>query len=143
METVLLQRGVAELELPFQTSSIRSLSLFRMLFGKCPSGQRGKRQRRDKGLKLGFIKIIIIIIIIIIELKSLCVGLICCCNFIFGLLRILLGFFLCYLDFLCVIWVFFFCVIWVFVMCGECFNFRLFGLFAVLLIDLSSLIFFF
>ena len=27
-------------------------------------------------------------------------------------------------------------------MCGECYNFRLFGLFAVLLIDLSSLIFF-
>ena len=49
---------------------------------------------------------IIIIIIIIIELKSLCVGLICCCNFIFGLLRILLGLFLvlfgfslCYLGF--------------------------------------------
>jgi hypothetical protein len=77
-----------------------SLSLFRMLMGKCPSGQRGERQGMDKGLKLGFIKIII-------ELKSLCFGLICCCNFIFGLLRILLGFFLCYLDFLCVIWVFF------------------------------------
>ena len=53
-----------------------SLSLSLMLIDKCPSGQRDERQGRDKGLKLGFIKIIIIIIIII-ELKSLCVGLIC------------------------------------------------------------------
>ena len=51
-----------------------SLSLSLMLIDKCPSGQRDERQGRDKGLKLGFIKIIIIIII---ELKSLCVGLIC------------------------------------------------------------------
>jgi hypothetical protein len=85
-----------------------SLSLFRMLIGKCPSGQRGERQGRDKGLKLGFnnnnnnnkTKITLW------WADLFLFGLICCCNFIFGLLRILLGFFLCYLDFLCVIWVF-------------------------------------
>jgi hypothetical protein len=37
----------------------------------------------------------------------------------------------------------FFCVIWIFVMCGEYCNFRLFWLFAVILIDLSPLVFFF
>ena len=36
-----------------------------------------------------------------------------------------------------------FCVFWLFVMCGECCNFGLFRLFAVILIDLSSLNFFF
>ena len=35
-----------------------------------------------------------------------------------------------------------FCVIWLFVMCGECYNFELFRLFAVILIDLFPLIFF-
>jgi hypothetical protein len=60
-------------------------------------------------------------IIIIIELKSsLCwadlflIGLICCCNFIFGLLRYYWPFF----------FLFFFCVI-----CGKCYNFRLFRVF--------------
>ena len=48
--------------------------------------------------------ICLIIIIIIIGLKSNCVGLICCCNFIFGLLRILLAFFfVCYLV-VCYVW---------------------------------------
>ena len=61
----------------------------------------------------------------------------------FGLLKILMGLFLVLFGFSLCYLGFFFCVIWVFVMCGECFNFRLFGLFAVLLIDLSSLIFFF
>ena len=46
----------------------------------------------------------------------------------------LFGFSLCYLGF--------FCVIWLFVICGECYNFGLFKLFAVILIDLSPLIFF-
>jgi hypothetical protein len=36
----------------------------------------------------------------------------------------------------------FFCVIWLFVMSGKCCNFGLFGLFDVILIHLSSLIFF-
>jgi hypothetical protein len=36
-----------------------------------------------------------------------------------------------------------FYVIWLFVTGGECCNFGLFGLFAVILIDLSLLIFFF
>jgi hypothetical protein len=64
---------------------------------------------------------------------------VCCCNFIFGLLRILFGFFLVLFGFsLCYLG--FFCVIWLFVMCGKCCNF---GLFDVILIHLSSLIFFF
>ena len=68
--------------------------------------------------------------------------LICYCNFIFGLLRILLGLFLVLFGFsLCYLG--FFCVTWLFVMCAKCCNFELFGLFAVILIDLSSLIFFF
>jgi hypothetical protein len=53
---------------------VRSLSLSLMVISKCLSGQQGKRQRRDKGLKLELKKIIIIIII---ELKSLCIRLIC------------------------------------------------------------------
>ena len=51
-----------------------------------------------------------------------------------GLFFMLFGFSLCYLGL--------FYVIWLFVMCGECCNFKLFGLFTVILIDLSPLIFF-
>ena len=47
------------------------------------------------------------------------------------------AFFLCYLDFLGVIWAF--CVIWLFVICGDFYNFGLFGLFIVILIDLYIL----
>jgi hypothetical protein len=35
-----------------------------------------------------------------------------------------------------------FCVIWLLVMCDEYYNFGLFGLFAIILLDLSPLIFF-
>jgi hypothetical protein len=68
--------------------------------------------------------------------------LICWCNFIFWAFEDIIG------PFSCVIWIFFvlfglFCVIWLFIMCGECYNFELFGLFAVILIDLFPLIFFF
>ena len=56
-------------------------------------------------------------------------GLICCCNFIFGLFEDIIGLFSC--------------VIWLFVMCGECCNFGLFELFAVILINLSPLFIFF
>ena len=83
----------------------------------------------------GLICLKIIIIIIILERKSsLCwadfflFGLICCCKFIFGLLRY-------YWHFSC--------VIWLFVICGECYNFGLFRVFDVILIDLFSIIFFF
>jgi hypothetical protein len=48
---------------------------------------------------------------------------------------------LCYLDFFLVLFGLFY-VIWLFVTGGECCNFGLFRLFAVILIDLSFLIFF-
>ena len=88
---------VAELaELPIQTSSrcsvlslSLSLSLFRMVIGKWAMGQAA-----GEGLKLGFKKNNN-------NNRTDLFGLICCCNFIFRLLRILLGFF-----FFCVIWVF-------------------------------------